>query len=233
MRLIAYLRTSSAAAGNGDSLDAQRDACEEWAAANGHSIAETFADDGVSGRLGPEDRPALAATLAALEAGEANGLIVHRLDRLARELHIQEAILGAAWGHGATVYEAVGGEVLADDPADPMRRFVRQVMGAAAELERGMVTARLQRGRRRKHASGGYAGGRTLAFGQRVEGEGKAARRILDPEAEAVIEEMRAMRADGVSYRAIADAMEKAGVPTAQGGRWHPMTVKRLLSYEL
>lgn len=47
----------------------------------------------MSGALPVHERPGLLAALEALEADEAHGLVVHRLDRLARELHVQEAAL--------------------------------------------------------------------------------------------------------------------------------------------
>ncbi len=55
-------------------------------------------------------------------------------------------------------------------------------MGAAAELERGMIAARLRAGRRRKRERGGYTGGPAVPFGLRVEGEGKDARFVADPQ---------------------------------------------------
>lgn len=168
MRLVAYVRTSTANAANGDSPAAQEEACRAWAAANRHDIAAVHVDRGLSGKLGPDDRPGLAPALVAVERSDADGVVVHRLDRLARELHVQEAALARAWEAGGRVFEAVEGEVPRDDPDDPYRRFVRQVMGAAAELERGMIAARLRTGRRRKRQRGDYTGGRAVPFGQRV-----------------------------------------------------------------
>ncbi|MDP8942590.1 MAG: recombinase family protein [Actinomycetota bacterium] len=148
----------------------QEEACRAWAAREGHEVVALHRDGGLSGRLGPEDRPGLAAALGELEDGEADGLVVHRLDRFARELHVQEAALARAWTGGGRVFEAVEGEVPRDDPDDPYRRFVRQVMGAAAELERGMFANRLRQARRRKRQRGGYAGGPSVpsGFGSRA-----------------------------------------------------------------
>src|SRR5688572_22577813 len=75
-----------------------------------------------------------------------------------------------AWALGATVYAVDLGEVPRDDPDDPMRTALRQMVGVFAQLERGTVVARLRAGRRRKHELGGYAFG-APAYGQRtVEG---------------------------------------------------------------
>jgi hypothetical protein len=40
---------------------------------------------------------------------------------------------------------------------------------------------------------------------------------------------MRAMREQGVSFGAIAAALNRLGIPGASGGRWFPATVRRTL----
>jgi DNA invertase Pin-like site-specific DNA recombinase len=102
-----------------------------------------------------------------------------------------------------------------DDPEDPMRTFARQVMGAAAQLERGLVTARLQAGRKRKAAGGGYVGGQRT-FGYRIEER----RLVRVPEEQAVIRRIRGWARRGWSLRRIAARLNEEGVPTANGGRW-------------
>jgi DNA invertase Pin-like site-specific DNA recombinase len=167
----------------------------------------------------------------ALDDGVADGRIVHRPDRLARELHVQEVALAHAWGAGrhVRVFEAAeGAEIVRDDPRDPQRRFLRQVMGAAAELERGLIKARLQRGRSLKHHAGGYAGGNTIPFGQRIEGTGKDARRVDDPKFADLIQRIRQMRAERLTLARIAEQLNRDGIPSELGGRWHANSVKRV-----
>jgi hypothetical protein len=46
-----------------------------------------------------------------------------------------------------------------------------------------------------------------------------------------VVARMRRERKKGLSYAAIADKLNEAGVPTAQGGRrWYPATVRYALA---
>lgn len=229
MNLIAYCRTSTANGAGSDSLAAQESACREWAEANGHAVTLVFKDDALSGALGIEDRPALASALMALDDGQAEGLVVHRPDRLARELHVQEVALAHAWAAGdhVRVFEAAeGAEIVRDDPNDPQRRFLRQVMGAAAELERGLIKARLQGGRRRKAAMGGYIGGRQLHRRYGFELVGGEHQPI--PAEQEVIERIRAMRADGATYAAIADALNERGVTPPSGKAWYPTAIRRI-----
>lgn len=227
-RLVSYIRTSTNGGANGDSPAAQEDACRAWATANGHEVVAVLADRGVSGKLPPEERDGLLAALVAVEAGEADGLVVHRLDRFARELHVQEAALARVWSAGGHVFEAVEGEVRRDDPDDPYRRFVRQVMGAAAELERGLIAARLRQGRRRKSERGGYIGG-WVPMGWRVAGQGAEAVLVEEPTEQELRRRLRDLRDAGRSYRRVADRLNDDGIPTAGGGRWYAMSVKRAL----
>jgi DNA invertase Pin-like site-specific DNA recombinase len=231
MRLLAYSRTSSLNGAGQDSLDAQEDACRAWAEANGHEVVATFRDEALSGALPVEQRPGLLAALVALESAEADGLILHRIDRLARELHVQEAALAQAWAIGdhVEVIEAVEGAIKRDDPEDPHRTFLRQVLGAAAQLERGLVSARLQGGRRRKAAQGGYIGGSRLhrRYGYEVE-DGEYG----PVEAEqVVIRHMRTLRSEGKTYRDIAAQLEADGTPAPGGGlAWGFSAVRKILA---
>jgi DNA invertase Pin-like site-specific DNA recombinase len=230
--LIAYTRTSTLNGAGQDSLEAQADACREWAAANGHEVVAVHRDEALSGSLPVERRPGLLAALDALQQGEADGLIVHRIDRLARELHVQEAALSQAWGASehVEVIEAVDGPIKRDDPDDPMRTFVRQVMGASAQLERGLVRARLQGGRRRKAAAGGWVGGHRL---HRRYGYEVVDAAYVPVEAEqAVINCMATMRSEGATYRAIAAALNAEGVRPPAGSEWYPATVRKVLVRE-
>jgi DNA invertase Pin-like site-specific DNA recombinase len=228
VRLVTYGRTSGT--GNGDSLDAQEQACRVWAEANGHEIIAVCQDDGVCGAYTPEEREGLAEALALVEDREVSGMVVRELDRLARELHVQEAVLARVWTAGGRVFEAArDGEVLRDDPDDPMRTAMRQMAGVFAQLERGVIALRLRRGRRRKRASGGYTGGPTVAFGQRVEGEGRDARLVADPQTLRTVEAIQQLRRSGLTLAAIADRLNAEGAPTPRGGRWHITSVRRVL----
>jgi DNA invertase Pin-like site-specific DNA recombinase len=194
-------------------------------------------DAGVSGGLPVDERPGLAAALVEIEEGRADGLVVHRIDRLARELHVQEAALARAWSAGehVRVYEAVEGEVQRDDPDDPQRRFLRQVMGAAAELEKGMIRARLAGGRRRKASRGEYVGGDRLhrRYGSRLV-ESPDGKRRYEPVAEEqkAITLMRKLRDAGMTLREIATHLKRAGIAAPAGKDWSPPTIHRILKRE-
>lgn len=233
MKLAAYVRTSSHNGAGADSLEAQEEVCRAWAQEQGHEVVEVHRDEALSGGLDVEGRPGLAAALVAVADGQVDGLVVHRIDRLARELHVQEVALAHVWSAGehVKVFEvAEGGEVKRNDPNDPQRKFLRQVMGAAAELERGMIAARLQGGRRRKAARGGYIGGKRLH--PRYGYELAVGMYMADAREQGVIDRMRKHRGEGATWAAIADALNADAIAPPSGASWYPMTVRRILHRE-
>ncbi len=125
MRLVAYERVSTnVQAERGFGLDVQHAQIHEWAQAQGHDVVVVCRDEGVSGATDAVDRPGLACALAAIP-GEADAVVVARLDRLARSLTVQEGILAAIWRDGGHVFAVDQGEVMRDDPDDPMRTAMR------------------------------------------------------------------------------------------------------------
>jgi DNA invertase Pin-like site-specific DNA recombinase len=225
MRLIAYLRVSTdLQAEQGMGLDIQRKGIRAWAKANGHRIVGWYSDEGVSGSNGLDARQGLLDALNELEDGKGAGLLVYRLDRLARKLTVQEATLARVWALGRSVYSVDLGEIPRDDPDDPMRTALRQMVGVFAQLERGMIAARLRAGRRLKAERGGYAGG-APGFGVRAEGR----ELVQDEREQRVIARISELHEAGRSSRAIAQVLNAEGLASKRGGSWSSATVARLV----
>jgi DNA invertase Pin-like site-specific DNA recombinase len=227
MKVAAYLRVSTdRQAEEGLGLAVQEHAIHDWASSHDHVIVGWFRDEGVSGSNGLEHRLGLADALEALKAGEAGGLVVYRLDRLARDLVLQEHLLADIHRLGAEAFStsAAEGSYLTDDPDDPSRKLIRQVLGAVAEYERGMIALRLRSGRRRKAASGGYAFG-APPYGYRADGGSL----VAIPDEQAALERMRSLRQGGLTYEAIARSLQRDGFPTKRGGEWHGKVVRAAL----
>jgi DNA invertase Pin-like site-specific DNA recombinase len=228
-RAVAYLRVSTdRQAEHGLGLEIQRDALKQWAKREGFRLVAWCTDEGVSGSNGLEDRDGLAEALDWLRDGQADALAVYRLDRLARDLVVQEQLLAEVWRLGAEVYSTASGEAdLRDDPDDPSRRMIRQILGAVSEYERSMIALRLRRGRARKAAAGGFAYG-SPGYGYRSE-DG-----VLVPaeREQAALARMIELRDSGASLREIADVLDREGHRPKRAERWHPQTVARVLERE-
>jgi DNA invertase Pin-like site-specific DNA recombinase len=222
VRVIGYIRVSTVGqVQDGQGLAIQERAIRSWVEEHKHRLVGVHRDEGVSGSV--EEREGLEEALAAVRFNGADGLVVSSIDRLARSLTVQEAALVQVWNAGGKAFAVDQGEVLEDDPDDPMRTFIRQVLGAVSQLEAAMITRRLRRGREHKAANGGYAHG-APPFGYRAEG----GELVPDPDEQEAVNRITELRRVGNSYRQIVDELKNQGIPPKRGDRWHPMGIKRI-----
>lgn len=204
---VAYLRVSTDDQHLGP--EAQRAALTAWAAREGVTIAAWHTDAGVSGGAAIADRPALLAALADLRTHGAGVLLVAKRDRLARDVMAAAMIERLTLDAGARVVSAAGEGTEGDDPAAVL---MRRMVDAFAEYERGLIAARTRaalavkraRGEATSHAPYGY---RTDEDGRLVKAEGE----------QAVIARVRRARAEGITLRAIADALRAEGIVNRAG----------------
>jgi DNA invertase Pin-like site-specific DNA recombinase len=233
MDLVGYVRVSTEGQADGYGPDVQEQHIRQWAKDHGHRITTISSDIGVSGRQPAEDRPGLAEALDALRPPpKAIGLIVDRLDRLARQLTVQEAALQIVWQAGATVFTVDGGEVLRDDPDDPMRTAMRQMAGVFGQLDRALVVKKLSDGRKAKAAAGRHAVG-DYRYGTQGQGDGKMRDAVPNKAEQAAVRRIVEMRQAGKSYRVIAETLDAEGFRPRRAARWSAMSVHNIAEREL
>lgn len=215
-KAFAYLRVSGRSQIEGDGFTRQRAAIKAYAAANDCKIIREFREEGVSGTKETMDRPAWAEMIAALHSNGVRTIIVEKLDRLARDLMVQEAAIADLRKHGFELVSVQEPDLMAKDPT---RVLMRQLMGAVAQYDKSQIVAKLRGARMRKRAKEGRCEGRK-PFGF-YDGEG------------AVIDRMKALRAQGLGFDRVAARMNAEGVKTRTRGRWHGVMVNRILRNEI
>lgn len=218
MKALGYVRVSTAEQLDGGGLDIQTGAIVEHCKARHHQLVQVVADGDVSGTL--ETRPGLTEILGRLEAGEAAVLVVPRLDRLARDLMIQEATIRKLQDMGIRVESVVEEDI---DSQDPTRVLVRQMLGAIAQYEAALIRGRLAGGREAKRSRGGWIGG-NVPYGYRTE-DGE-----LVPDSQEIAGKQLAcrLRSEGNSLRAIAAAMTDAGYHPKRAKKWTAETIRSI-----
>lgn len=206
MKLIAYYRVSTEAQGeSGLGLAAQRAAVEAHAALRGDEII-AHVEEIASG--GKADRVLLTAALECLKAGEADGLIVAKLDRLARSIAQVDRVLTAANKYGWSLVALD----LGVDTSSASGRMVANVLAAVAQWERETIGERTSAALQAKKVRNG--------------GKLKGSRPCVEP---SILLWMQKRRREGWSYRLIAERATDVGLKTSQGGKWRPGTVKHIL----
>lgn len=230
LRLVICRRVSTAGqATDGYGLDAQERDCRRWnsSATGGHRIVHVVTDEALTGKSTIDEREGLMEAMEWIREGRADGILAPNLDRLARELTVQEAVLSYVWALGGRAFTADHGEHLEDDETDPMRTAMRQMRGVFAQLDRGLIRKRLREGRETKGELGGYAYG-APRYGQRAEDKALA----TDESEARNLALMMQWKLEGLGVRAIARKANEQGIPSKRGGKWHPSTVARLLDDE-
>ncbi len=101
-RCFGYIRVSTQKQGQGASLDAQKDAITAFASQNNLSIIEWFEEKETAAKSG---RPVFNQMLRQLKQGKAAGLVIHKIDRSARNWEDWGQILKLP-SHGIEIFFA-------------------------------------------------------------------------------------------------------------------------------
>jgi len=216
MKCFVYLRVSGKSQVEGDGFERQLLACEGYASSRDIEIAEVFREEGISGTKELDDRPALSALLAALEENGIKTILIAQVDRLARDLMVQETIIADMQKSGYTLISVAEPDLCSTDPS---RILIRQIFGALAQYDRAMIVLKLRGARQRKKMKYGKCEG-AKAFGDK------------DGETD-VLHQMRSLRAAGQSCDKIAEALNANGVLSRRGKKWLGCTVNRILKREV
>lgn len=216
---LAYTRVSTAEqAEHGASLDAQASILREEAARRGWDI-EVVREEGKSAKS-IAGRPLLLDALARLDRGDADALLAVRLDRVSRSLTDFAGLYERSAKRGWSLVLPASG-IDTTTTAGPAAKFSAQIQAAAAELERGLISARVREGMAQRKAEG-WSPTEKNPTGT------PAGRPRLVPDA--VRARIAADRAAGKSMGKIATALNNEGVPTAHGGaKWYASTIARVL----
>ena len=204
----------------------------EWAEQNGYEVVGHARDVKVHSQSPVEERRGLSAVVEAVEQGHVGGVVVYKLDRLARNWEVQEDAIQKIWRAGGRVFSTDYGEWKPDKPGQP-QWHLRRKYAEIAESEYHALLSRLQDGRRRKMARGGYGGGRPFRrpYGRELVADfpqpGRTDYRPVAHE-QAVIREICAACRDGKGYAAMAKTLNERGEPTVSGAPWSTKVVRGL-----
>lgn len=227
-RAVIYLRVSTAEqAERGLGLGIQLEACRVSVAAAGASVVAVERDEGVSGAEGIDVRHGLARAIDLLVQGDADVLVVYRLDRLARDIILQETILQQVWSAGADVWScsAAETELCRAGDSDPARTLVRQILGAVAQYEKSMIRMRMRGGRRRAADERLFAGGK-VPFGWEPDNSTKLGLREMWEE-QSVLQRASRLQLEGYNWIEVADVLNAEGAWRRGGKPWDNGVLRR------
>jgi DNA invertase Pin-like site-specific DNA recombinase len=216
-KFVAYHRVSTDKQGrSGLGLDAQRNAVEDYIdGGRGELVAEYVEVE--SGKR--DDRPELERALHRCKV-TGSTLLIAKLDRLSRNV----AFISNLMDSGVDF-------VAVDFPQ--ANRLTVHILAAVAEHEREMISQRTKAALAAAKARGVRLGNPNGAAHLRGRGNTEAVEALragADAFAGDMAPVLEDVRAEGhASYRAMARELNRRGILTVRGGRWHPATVRNLI----
>jgi DNA invertase Pin-like site-specific DNA recombinase len=236
LRLIDYGRVSTDDQSEyGTGLETQRMEDDAYARLIGAVIVGYEQDPGVSGTIYP--REGLERALRRIEAGEANGLLAHRVDRIGRKLWIPPVVFERLAAVGARLLTVQDGEV---NDGNIMMFSIRCGM---AQSDYQQIVSNMRAGKRRMAEKGftpsrstppyGYHIVTKIEQGQVQENPGTYC--IIEEQAE-VVRKIFTLYASGMSMRGITGWLQDQGIATARQPReraqgvWQRSTVQSILA---
>lgn len=232
LRLVGYSRVSTEEQSTeGVSLDAQESRLRAYAIAHGAELVSLERDEGVSGKIAPERRSGLVSALSCVRSGDAEGLLVTKLDRLSRTTRHVLDLVDTARRHGWRLVSV--SEHL--DTGSAAGRMVLTVLAALAEMERAQVGERTSEALAQVAREGRVRSHR-LPFGWRTESGSDRAKKgqkemlVAHPEEQAIRSRMLELRADGLGAHRIAGRLNGDGIKNPRTlAPWTPGTVASIL----
>jgi len=213
MKLIGYVRVSTAAQEDNTSLDEQERRLKAYCEAYGHKLVKVYRE--VASAKNTIARPVFNEALA--ELAKADGIVSTKLDRVARSTRDVLTLIED------TLQPSNKALILLDqniDTSSPYGMMVLTMMAAVAQLERDVIRERTQTGRKAKKEKGGYAFGSPKFGKMAVDGE-----LVENKEEAAVLQLMKNHRRAGKGLTQIANMLNEQGYRTKRGGKWTPVQV--------
>ena len=226
-RVVTYSRVSTEdQAKHGYSLPSQIEACRKYAEERDWMVVAEISDEGISGAT--LDRPGLDRIREMAQAGEIDVVIVYDLDRLSRKAVYQMLLEEELGKNGVTIHYVLGN--YGDDDEG---RLQKQIRAAISEYERGKITERTERGKRKKARQELVVGGGRIAYGYRYDGDGHLV--TVEEEAHIVrlIFEWYTNGDEECSIREIARRLSASRFKSYEGNtRWAKSSVANILANE-
>ncbi len=218
MKVIAYARVSTEEQSqNGVSLAAQEAKLRAYADLYDLELVEVILDSGASAKS--LNRPGLQKALAALESGQAEGLLVAKLDRLTRSVRDLGTLLDTHFGSKFSLL-SVADQI---DTRTAAGRLVLNILTSVAQWERETIGERTSQALQHLKAEGRHVGAPGL--GHRME----AGELVENPEESATVARIQELRQAEKTLREIAATLTAEGYSTKRGGKWEAQTVRRVL----
>jgi DNA invertase Pin-like site-specific DNA recombinase len=219
-KAVGYIRVSTdKQADHGISLDAQRTKLEAYAALYDIELVAVIVDAGVSAKT--LHRPGLQQALGMLKQGEADALLVAKLDRLTRSVKDLGTLLDEYFADDFTLLSVAD----SIDTRTAAGRLVLNVLMSVAQWERETIRERTTEAMHHLKTQGRKTGG-DVPYGFTASAGGTL---VADVDEQAMLEAIRTARQRGYSQRQVVSELTRQGFTTRKGTAFSLMQVQRIM----
>jgi len=230
MNALIYLRVSTKEqvqkdeTTEGYSIPAQREACLRYVSDHGWSVADEFVDAGESARSA--DRPNLKAMLARVCQGDVAAVVVHKIDRLARNIEDHVAIRAALRKAGVQLVS-----VTENIEESASGRLVEGIHALMAEFYSANLASEIKKGMTQKAKMGGWPQRAPIGYlnsRQRLEGR-EIAKVVPDPQRAFLVKEAFRLYSTGdYSLPELQSALAAKGLTSPASKNGNPPVISKL-----
>ncbi|MCA9852257.1 MAG: recombinase family protein [Dehalococcoidia bacterium] len=224
MRVALYSRVSTdAQERDGTSLETQEHASREYAEHAGWVAAAAIRDSASGFTL---DRPGIEQLRELIRTRQVDVVLAYAVDRLSRNQNHIGVLFDEAQGFGVRL------EFVTERFEDTaIGRFILAARAFVAEVEREKIAERTIRGKTQRALSGRMP----QATGKGMYGyvyDRETGKRRLDEDQAPIVRRIFEEFVGGSGVSRVAAGLNADGILTLGGGRWHPLTVRRILMNE-
>lgn len=223
MRAIGYARVSTEEqARDGVSLANQDAKITMYCKLYGLELVDVVDDRGESSKT--LKRPGIQDVLGRLDSGEADCLVIAKLDRLTRSLTDWQYLVDNYFGEKSgkrlcSVNDSI-------DTHSASGRLVLNVLMSVAQWEREAISERTKEALGHKKRNGERVG--KIPYGYRLRDDGKTL--VPDDIEQSALLQMKAWRGRRLSYARMARLFNKQRFRTRSGRDWQASTIRCILS---
>ena len=218
---IAYVRVSTGKqADQGLSLEVQQEKATAYARLYDLELVEVIVDAGESAKT--LHRPGLQRALQLLQSGAARALLIIKLDRLTRSVADLGRLIDQYFAPGQAELLSVNEQI---DTRSASGRLVLNILASVSQWEREVIAERTRDVMRYKQQQGEYIGGH-IPYGFQVV-NGELAEALHEQQ---IIQQARALHAQGLSLRKVSAALEQRGMQARTGAPFHPGQIQRMIT---
>ena len=219
-KIVAYYRVSTnRQMDKGYSIENQKRMVEQYADLYGYEIVAAFQEDRSGTSMAK--RSELKKALAVIDAGNAGGLITHKLDRLTRSVRDLHQLLDDYFTSKATLI-SVGEQLSTDTPAG---RMILTILMSVSEWEAAKIKERVVATHEHLKRVNKRQG--TIPYGKKLRGDARKTI-IRCSEEQAVISSITTMRLSGMKYVDIVKSLDEQGVKNRKGKPFKYQSVRKI-----